>query len=89
MPEYEYGRLDGDASADTLGAVLSQCFYASEEFWEAYRKRMGDENLRVLTRAGRIVGGLGVLRLIEGEDRAVAAADRIFAGPEPWMCDHF
>jgi predicted acetyltransferase len=29
---------------------------------------------------------LGKLR---GDDEAVAAADRIFAGPEPWMPDHF
>ncbi|MHC4859094.1 MAG: GNAT family N-acetyltransferase, partial [Planctomycetota bacterium] len=26
---------------------------------------------------------------LAGDDEAVAAADRIFAGPEPWMPDHF
>jgi predicted acetyltransferase len=29
------------------------------------------------------------LGMISGDDEAIAAADRAFAGPAPWMPDHF
>ena len=32
---------------------------------------------------------LAMLGWIEGDERALRAADRIFSGPEPWMADGF
>ena len=61
MPKYEYVKLDGDSDADALGALLGQCFFAEEGFWDRYRPRLGDENFRVLRRDGGLVGGLGIL----------------------------
>ena len=58
----QYRAPDG-SETDQLRCVLAQSFSAPPDLWENWIRRIGNENLRVLVRGGRVIGGLGWYRM--------------------------
>ncbi|NJO66418.1 MAG: GNAT family N-acetyltransferase [Leptolyngbyaceae cyanobacterium RM1_405_57] len=59
--QFEYGTLADSKDAQQLGAILEQCFNSPPGSSEAYFKRIGLENFRLLRVAGQLAGGLATL----------------------------
>jgi predicted acetyltransferase len=59
--QFEYGTLADSKDAQRLGAILEQCFNSPPGSSEAYFKRVGLENFRVLRASGQLAGGLATL----------------------------
>lgn len=60
---FEYGNLVNDDEAQQLGRILAQCFNDALEESEPYMSRVGLENFRVVRQAGRVAGGLAMLKM--------------------------
>ena len=61
--EFTYAPLADDRDEVALRDLLSQSLNAPRERWPIFVSAIGRENLRVLRRGGRIIGGLGLLRM--------------------------
>ncbi|MEO0375641.1 MAG: GNAT family N-acetyltransferase, partial [Cyanobacteria bacterium P01_A01_bin.17] len=57
---YEVGLPENAKQMLELGRIISQCFNADLNNWQAYVQRLGPANFRVIREQGRIVGGLGL-----------------------------
>ena len=60
---FDYGSLIDRNEAQQLGRILAQCFNGSLEESELYMSRVGLENFRVIRQAGRVAGGLAMLKM--------------------------
>ena len=58
----DYAKLTDPAEIDALRRILAQTLSLPENFWSTIVKRVGPENLRVVRRDGRVVGGLTIYR---------------------------
>lgn len=56
--EFEYGTVTGSEDVQKFGSILAQCFLASPDEEQAWVKRMGVENIRLIRENKEIVGGL-------------------------------
>lgn len=60
-PEFEYGSICNPEENQRLGQILYQCFNSND--WPYYSNIIGQENFRVIRRAGEIAGGLAILQM--------------------------
>ena len=56
--EFEYSTVTSSEDVQKFGSILAQCFLASPDEEQAWVKRMGVENIRVIRKQKEIVGGL-------------------------------
>ncbi|MEL7243722.1 MAG: GNAT family N-acetyltransferase [Cyanobacteria bacterium J06573_2] len=56
--EFEYGTVTNSEDVQKFGSILAQCFLASPDEEQAWVKRMGVENIRLIRDNKEIVGGL-------------------------------
>ena len=63
MSDLTYAPLCDAADEDTLRDLLSQSLNVPHDRWPFLLNVIGRENLRVLRRSGRIIGGLGIYRM--------------------------
>ena len=56
--EFEYSTVTSSEDVQKFGSILAQCFLASPDEEQAWVKRMGVENIRVIREQKEIVGGL-------------------------------
>ncbi|HUG91155.1 MAG TPA: GNAT family N-acetyltransferase [Planctomycetaceae bacterium] len=61
--DFAYVPLADPADEDTLRDLLSQSLNVPRERWPSLVSAIGRENLRVLRRGERIIGGLGIFRM--------------------------
>jgi predicted acetyltransferase len=61
--QFEYGIPADAKEAQRLGAILEQCFNSPPNSSEAYFKRVGLENFRILRASGQLAGGLATLSM--------------------------
>lgn len=60
---FEFSTLTDPAEEQRLRDILRQSFRLPDDYWETYVRRIGRSNLRVLRRAGQVVGGLSIYRM--------------------------
>jgi len=61
MEMFEY-RPFADVDDQAFRDVLFHTLYIPLHAWETFPDRIGRENLRALTHAGRLIGGMGIYR---------------------------
>ncbi|HEY9632111.1 MAG TPA: GNAT family N-acetyltransferase [Coleofasciculaceae cyanobacterium] len=61
--QLEYGTLSNPRESQRLGDILCQCFNESVSDWQFYLNSLGQENFRVIRRAGDVAGGLAILQM--------------------------
>lgn len=59
--EFDYGLISNPEEAQRLGQILYQSFNSND--WPYYSNIIGQENFRVIRRAGEIAGGLAILQM--------------------------
>lgn len=61
--QLEYGKISHPEEAQRLGDILTQSFNGHSSDWSYYANNIGQENFRVIRRAGEVAGGLAMLQL--------------------------
>ncbi|MGB3639207.1 MAG: GNAT family N-acetyltransferase [Rivularia sp. (in: cyanobacteria)] len=59
--KFEYSSVSDSEDVQKFGSILEQCFLASPGEEEAWLKRMGVENIRLIREEKQVVGGLVVI----------------------------
>ena len=57
-PEFEYSKVSNSEEIQQFGTILEQCFLSISGEEQAWLKRMGVDNLRIIRHNAEIVGGL-------------------------------
>ncbi|MBV6624416.1 MAG: GNAT family N-acetyltransferase [Rivularia sp. (in: Bacteria)] len=83
--KFEYSTVTDSEEVQKFGKILKQCFLGDDDDEEAWAKRMGVENIRLIRQEKEIVGGLVVIPMGQwwgGESVAMTGIAGVGIAPE-------